>query len=185
MVIVPTMLDSIPQVQALVAHLEVQALGNVDPHIHFALLTDFRDAARETLPQDAGLLDEARRGIEALNARHGDAGCGRFFLFHRQRQWNEREGMWMGWERKRGKIEEFNRLLRGATDTSFVASVGDLAVLPQVRYCITLDSDTRLPRDAAASADRDHRAPAQSPASRFARSAVSPRDTASCSRGSA
>jgi cyclic beta-1,2-glucan synthetase len=149
MVIVPTMLDSIPQVQALVAHLEVQALGNVDPHIHFALLTDFRDAARETLPQDAGLLDEARRGIEALNARHGDGGSGRFFLFHRQRQWNEREGMWMGWERKRGKIEEFNRLLRGATDTSFVASVGDLAVLPQVRYCITLDSDTRLPRDVA------------------------------------
>ena len=149
MVIVPTMLDSIPQVQGLVAHLEVQALGNVDPHIHFALLTDFRDAARETLPQDAGLLDEARRGIEALNARHGDGGSGRFFLFHRQRQWNEREGMWMGWERKRGKIEEFNRLLRGATDTSFVASVGDLAVLPQVRYCITLDSDTRLPRDVA------------------------------------
>jgi cyclic beta-1,2-glucan synthetase len=55
----------------------------------------------------------------------------------------------MGWERKRGKIEEFNRLLRGATDTSFAVQVGDLSVLPDVRYCITLDTDTRLPRDAA------------------------------------
>jgi cyclic beta-1,2-glucan synthetase len=149
MVIVPTMLDSIAQVNDLVAHLEVQALGNVDPGLHFALLTDFRDAANETLPHDAELLAEATRRIEALNVKHRDGGTGQFFLFHRRRQWNEREGLWMGWERKRGKIEEFNRLLRGATDTTFVVSVGDLAVLPHVRYCITLDSDTRLPRDAA------------------------------------
>ena len=77
------------------------------------------------------------------------AGADRFFLFHRLRQWNEREGLWMGWERKRGKIEEFNRLLRGATDTSFAVSVGDLSMLPDVKYCITLDSDTRLPRGVA------------------------------------
>jgi cyclic beta-1,2-glucan synthetase len=68
-------------------------------------------------------------GIAALNARHGNGATDRFFLFHRLRQWNEREGLWMGWERKRGKIEEFNRLLRGATDTSFAVSVGDLTVL--------------------------------------------------------
>src|SRR6185369_10742025 len=73
----------------------------------------------------------------------------RFFLFHRTRQWNEQERLWMGWERKRGKIEEFNRLLRGATDTSFVLTVGTASILADVRYCITLDSDTRLPRDAA------------------------------------
>lgn len=149
MVIVPTMLDSVAQVRDLLAHLEVQALGNVDPHIHFALLTDFRDAPTETLPRDAEILANARAGIEALNAKHADGGSDRFFLFHRHRQWNEREELWMGWERKRGKIEEFNHLLRGATDTSFVDTVGDLRVLPQVRYCITLDSDTRLPRDAA------------------------------------
>ena len=71
-------------------------------------------------------------GIAALNARHGNGATDRFFLFHRLRQWNEREGLWMGWERKRGKIEEFNRLLRGATDTSFAVSVGDLTVLPLV-----------------------------------------------------
>ena len=78
---------------------------------------------------------------------------------------------WIGWERKRGKIEEFNRLLRGATDTSFSTQVGELDVLPSVRYCITLDSDTRLPRDAAQAADRHHRAPAEPAAVRPARRA--------------
>ena len=65
------------------------------------------------------------------------------------RLWNASEGRWIGWERKRGKIDEFVRLLRGAADTSFVERVGDLSVLPKITYCITLDSDTRLPRDAA------------------------------------
>ena len=149
MVIVPTLLDSVERVHDLIAHLEVQALGNLDPHIHFALLSDFLDAPTETLPHDAEILEAARTGIAALNAKHAAGGTDRFFLFHRLRQWNAREGLWMGWERKRGKIEEFNRLLRGATDTSFAVSVGDLSVLPQVKYCITLDSDTRLPRGVA------------------------------------
>ena len=149
MVIIPTILDSVERARDLVAHVEVQALGNLDPHIHFAILSDFKDAAQEMLPRDAEILAAAADGIAALNAKHGNGDPNRFFLFHRLRQWNEREGLWMGWERKRGKIEEFNRLLRGATDTSFVTTVGDPAILPQVRYCITLDSDTRLPRDAA------------------------------------
>ncbi|HEX7797975.1 MAG TPA: glucoamylase family protein [Vicinamibacterales bacterium] len=149
MVIVPTILDSADRARELVAHLEVQALGNLDPHIHFAILSDFKDADVEMLPHDAEILSAAAEGVRALNARHADGGTDRFFLFHRTRQWNEQEHLWMGWERKRGKIEEFNRLLRGATDTSFVLSVGDAAVLPTIRYCITLDSDTRLPRDAA------------------------------------
>jgi cyclic beta-1,2-glucan synthetase len=150
MVIVPTLLDSVQRVEELIAHLEVQALGNVDPHIHFALLSDFPDAATETQPQDGAILEAARAGIAALNLKHGIGDArDRFFLFHRLRQWIAREGLWMGWERKRGKIEEFNRLLRGATDTSFVVSVGDLSVLPAIKYCITLDSDTRLPRGVA------------------------------------
>jgi cyclic beta-1,2-glucan synthetase len=149
MVIVPTILARAGHVADFLAHLEVQALGNVDPNIHFAVLSDFADAAAETLPQDAGILDAARAGIEALNRKHGNGRPDRFFLFHRLRQWNESEGLWMGWERKRGKLEEFNRLLRGATDTSFVVQVGDLSILPTVRYCITLDTDTRLPRDVA------------------------------------
>jgi cyclic beta-1,2-glucan synthetase len=146
MVIVPTILDSVERARELAGHLEVQALGNLDPHVHFALLTDFKDADAEHLPQDETILAAAREAIAALNAAHG---ADRFFLFHRARQWNDKEQLWMGWERKRGKIEEFNRLLRGATDTSFVLVVGDAAVPRQVRFCITLDSDTRLPRDVA------------------------------------
>src|SRR5712692_4942881 len=91
----------------------------------------------------------AKAGIAALNAKHGEGRTDRFFLFHRVRQWNPREGLFMGWERKRGKLEELNRLLRGAEDTSFRAEVGDLSILPHVRYVITLDSDTRLPREVA------------------------------------
>src|SRR3954471_8556959 len=149
MVIVPTILDSVSRARDLAAHLEVQALGNLDPNIHFAILSDFKDANVETLPRDAEILAAAADAIAALNQKHSDGGRDRFFLFHRTRQWNEQEGLWMGWERKRGKIEEFNRLLRGATDTSFVVPAGDVGLLPTVRYCITLDSDTRLPRDVA------------------------------------
>src|SRR4029079_11509594 len=149
MVIVPTILDSVARVEDLLAHLEVQAIGNLDPHIHFALLSDFPDAPAETLPHDDDILAAARSGLDALNAKYAGGAAGRFLLFHRLRQWNPQEGLWMGWERKRGKIEEFNRLLRGATDTSFAVQAGDLSILPQVRYCITLDSDTRLPRDVA------------------------------------
>ncbi|MFI5370586.1 MAG: glucoamylase family protein, partial [Candidatus Eisenbacteria bacterium] len=149
MVIVPSLVSSVEGARALVEHLEVHALGNRDPHIHFALLTDFPDAATETLPGEDAVLASAVAGIEALNARYAPDTGDRFFLFHRARRWNATEGVWMGWERKRGKIEEFNRLLRGALDTSFSVQVGRLDHLSPVRYCITLDSDTRLPRDAA------------------------------------
>ena len=147
MVIVPTMLTSVAGVEALLEHLEVVALGNMDPHIHFAILSDFTDASSREMPLDASLLAAARAGIEGLNTRFGPGHADRFFLFHRDRQWNDHERAWMGWERKRGKIEEFNRLLRGAADTSFSTRVGRLDLLPSIRYCITLDSDTRLPRN--------------------------------------
>ncbi|MCU0224631.1 MAG: DUF3131 domain-containing protein [Acidobacteria bacterium] len=149
MVVVPTLLTTIERAAELIEHLEVLALGNLDPHVHFALLTDFTDAPARELPQDEAILGAARAGIEALNARHAEGRNDRFFLVHRVRQWNPGEGVWMGWERKRGKIEEWNRLLRGAPDTSFSVEAGDPGIFPGVRYCITLDSDTRLPRDAA------------------------------------
>src|SRR5437773_2613798 len=149
MVVVPTMLTSTAAVDALLEHVEVLALGNLDPHIHFALLGDFSDADAPELPDDAAILSSARAGVEDLNRRFGRGHADRFFLFHRERQWNAREHAWMGWERKRGKIDEFNRLLRGAADTSFTTQVGELEILGAVRYCLTLDTDTRLPRDAA------------------------------------
>jgi cyclic beta-1,2-glucan synthetase len=149
MVVVPTLLTSVSEVNKRIEHLEVLALGNLDPRIHFAILSDFADAPAREMPEDEAILQAARAGIEALNARFGEGHANRFYLFHRVRQWNPGESTWMGWERKRGKIEEFNRLLRGAADTSYSLEVGDGETLPTVRYCITLDADTRLPRDAA------------------------------------
>ncbi len=149
MVIVPVLIGSLDGVDRQLEHLEVLALGNLDPSIHFALLTDFPDAAAPHLPGDDEILERARAGVEALNTRLGPEHESRFFLFHRERRWNARQNTWMGWERKRGKVEEFNRLLRGATDTTFTTTVGNLDLLAGVRLCITLDADTRLPRDGA------------------------------------
>jgi cyclic beta-1,2-glucan synthetase len=149
MVVVPTLLTSVAGVAELLEHMEVLALGNTDPRIHFAILGDFADAPAAVLPADEEILNAARAGVEELNALHGQGRTDRFYLFHRVRRWNASEGAWMGWERKRGKLEEFNRLLRGATDTSFRVHVGDPEVLPGIRYCITLDSDTQLPLHAA------------------------------------
>jgi cyclic beta-1,2-glucan synthetase len=148
-VIVPTILTSVARVSALFEHLEVLSFANADPHIHFALLSDFADAPAHDMPDDAAILAAARAGLTALADRAGPDHADRFFLFHRERRWNAHERSWMGWERKRGKIEEFNRLLRGATDTSFSVQMGSVGLLSSVQYCITLDSDTVLPRDAA------------------------------------
>jgi cyclic beta-1,2-glucan synthetase len=144
-VVVPALLHSTAQVNTLVDDLEVRFLGNRDENLHFALLTDFVDASEASLPTDADIIRLGRSGIEGLNARYGE---GRFFFFHRERRWNAQEQRWMGWERKRGKLMEFNRLLRGATDTSFILGDADLSILPTIRYVITLDSDTQLPMEA-------------------------------------
>ncbi|MEP7271258.1 MAG: glucoamylase family protein, partial [Acidobacteriota bacterium] len=149
MIVVPSMLSSERAVKDLVERLEVHYLANQDPEFFFALLSDFVDAPDETTPEDDILLETAIAGIERLNHRYGPTGERRFFIFHRRRLWNESEGKWIAWERKRGKLEEFNRLLRGAWDTSFEVVQGDAALLSSVRYVITLDSDTQLPRDAA------------------------------------
>ncbi|HEX4954710.1 MAG TPA: glucoamylase family protein [Thermoanaerobaculia bacterium] len=153
MVVVPVLLGSVGEVERLLAHLEVQALGNLDPWIHFAILSDLEDARTLSVAGDHEILAAAVAGIEALNRRHGPShrpGSGdRFYLIHRDRQWNPKEGVFMGWERKRGKIEELNRLLRCPTDAHSCVKVGDVAILPSVRYVLTLDADTRLPRGAA------------------------------------
>jgi cyclic beta-1,2-glucan synthetase len=145
-VVVPTIFMSESQVHGLVERLEVHYLANQDSHIYFALLGDFPDADEEETATDSHLLAVAQSNIDALNQKHGEA---RFHLFHRRRQWNTSENKWMGWERKRGKLEEFNRLLRGDNHTSFVVRTADDALLKTIRYVITLDSDTQLPRDVA------------------------------------
>ncbi len=149
LVVIPTLLGSVGGVEHLLEHLEVQALGNLDSQIYFGILSDFKDAKTADVAGDDAILAAAQLGIEALNRRHAPEGNDRFYLFHRDRQWNEKEGVFMGWERKRGKLEELNRLLRGATDTSFTVQVGDLSILPSFRHVLTLDTDSRLPRNAA------------------------------------
>ncbi len=149
MVVVPTMLASPESVQSLISKLEIHYLSNRDPHLYFALLTDFLDAAQETMPDDDALLLVAREGVDDLNHRYAPDAKPLFFLFHRPRLWNPGLGLWMGYERKRGKLAAFNSLLRGGPEDRFSSIVGDTATLQSVRYVITLDTDTVLPRDAA------------------------------------
>jgi len=153
LVVVPTMLSSVDNLEELIEALEVRFLANRDDHLHFALLTDFRDAQVETLPEDEPLLRLAQKRVEELNGKYREATGDAFFLFHRPRRWNSQERVWMGYERKRGKLEDLNRLLRGGAVSEagepFSLIVGETALLPTVRYVITLDTDTQLPRDAA------------------------------------
>jgi len=149
LVVVPTMLTSPQNIAALIEALEVRFLANRDANLHFGLLTDFLDAHAETLPEDEPLVNLARQGIEELNEKYRSSKGDIFFLFHRPRRWNPREGIWMGYERKRGKLAELNAFLRGGPRDCFSVVVGATAVLPDVKYVITLDTDTQLPRDAA------------------------------------
>ena len=146
-IVVPTLLTSEETIDEHVERLEVHYLANSDDNFTFALLSDWADAEQESVSGDDTLLAAAARGIAKLNARHGPTACGdRFLLLHRRRVWNASEGRWIGWERKRGKLHELNRLLRGAKDTTFLVIDGRPASIPPgVRYVITLDADTRLP----------------------------------------
>ena len=149
LVAVPTMLTSSQGVSDLIEGLEVRFLANRDKHLHFALLTDWRDAPAEMMPEDKALLDRAREGIEALNKKYKTERSDIFFLFHRPRRWNPQERVWMGYERKRGKLGDLNAFLRGGGRDRFSLIVGDTTSLDKVKYVITLDSDTQLPRDTA------------------------------------
>jgi hypothetical protein len=149
LVVIPTILTSAANLEGLVEALEVRFLANRDENLHFGLLTDFRDAHAEVMPEDEPLLRLARQRIEALNEKYCSAKHDTFFLFHRPRRWNPPEQLWMGYERKRGKLAELNALLRGGAQGRFSLVVGETAVLSNVKYVITLDTDTQLPRDVA------------------------------------
>ena len=155
MVAVPILLTTRAALEEQIERLEVHHLASPDDELYFALLSDWTDAATETVAGDDALLAAAAAGIARLNRRHGPAAAGdRFLLFHRRRVWNEAQSRWIGWERKRGKLHELNRLLRGAADTTFIGVGGPPYTPPPaapagVRYVITLDADTRLPRETA------------------------------------
>ena len=149
LVVVPAMLTSAQGVEDLVESLEVRFLANRCDNLHFGLLTDFRDAPQETTPEDEPLLQLARKRIEELNEKYWTVREETFCLFHRPRRWNPQERVWMGYERKRGKLADLNALLRGGSTDRFSVVIGNLDVLSSVKYVITLDTDTQLPRDAA------------------------------------
>jgi cyclic beta-1,2-glucan synthetase len=147
LVVIPSLLLNKEQVCRLVDDLEVRFLGNHDRNMHFALLTDLPDA-REPSSEDDPLVEYCAQLVRELNERYAGEEAGSFLLFHRHRIFNPREGVWMGWERKRGKLMDLNKLLRHEHD-SFPIKVGDLSILPRIRFVITLDADTELPRGSA------------------------------------
>ena len=148
-VVVPTLFASVDAVVEALETIEVQFLANREAHLHFAILSDFTDADVETRDADAAIVQAAVDGVRALNARYAPATDDAFYLFHRPRRWNPAQGVWMGWERKRGKLSDFNRYIRGGAEDAFSTIVGDVSVLRGVRYVITLDADTVLPPGAA------------------------------------
>ena len=160
-VVVPSMLVRADSARVLLERLEITYLANPDPNLRFALLTDFADAPEEHRPEDESLIRGALDGVAALNARYAAGGPDRFFLFHRRRVWNESQGRWMGWERKRGKLSEFNRLIRGDRDTQLLCPERRPGLAPAVpvRHHPRRRHDP-APRERQA-AGRDDRPPAE------------------------
>lgn len=150
LVAVPTLLMNEKQVRGLVNDLEVRYLANRDPNLHFALLTDLADSVSTPRENDSHpLVELATELIDELNRKYEHVQRGGFLLLHRHRIFNARQGVWMGWERKRGKLLDLNKFLMGDFDP-FPIKAGRTDALKHIRYIITLDSDTVLPRDSAA-----------------------------------
>ena len=149
MVVIPALLGTEKDVTFLTRQIENHFVGNQDLNVLFALLTDFADAPEKIMPQDEELLNQTITRIKELNENYGTPEYQPFFLFNRERIWNPGEESWIGWERKRGKLEEFNELLRGSSTTTYTTQIGDLQHLGSIHYVITLDADTLLPRESA------------------------------------
>lgn len=145
-VVIPAIFSSPEKVQEQLRQLEIHYLSNKEDNLYFALLGDFCDAPDETMPGDEEIVQAGVQGVQKLNSKYQKS---IFYFFHRARKWNPQEKSWMGWERKRGKLIEFNSLLLQDEETSYLIKSSQLDVLKSVRYVITLDADTLLPRDTA------------------------------------
>jgi cyclic beta-1,2-glucan synthetase len=149
LVVVPTMLLDTQNIGELAEALEVRFLANQDENLHFGLLTDFKDSRQEKSDDDDLLVQEVSKKITELNEKYKKEYQDTFFLFHRPRKWNPKDHIWMGYERKRGKLSDLNSLLRGGTENAFSHVIGNTELLNKIKYVITLDTDTQLPRDSA------------------------------------
>ncbi len=148
-VITPALLTSPSRARELVQQMEVHYLANREANLFFALVGDFKDADSEVMGHDDDITAAALEGIEELNGKYASGRVPIFYYVHRSRKYNESQHRWMGWERKRGAIVEFNRLLRDGGSTGFSIVSSDISVLGHVRYVITLDADTSLPMGVA------------------------------------
>ena len=160
LVAIPALLTNAEEIRGLLRQLEQHYLSTLDDNLLFALLTDFVDAPSEHMPDDEALLAQVRQGVRQLNQRYAEGHSTPFLLLHRKREWNPSEGVWMGWERKRGKLVELSDWLSGEPGSSYVLAEPSL-LLPDVRYVITLDADSLLTRGGARRPDRHAGPPAQ------------------------
>ena len=148
LIVVPCMLINKENIDKLCEILEIHYLGNRDEKLRFCLLSDFVDAQTETTENDEELIEHVSRKINELNEQYRVDESSPFWLLHRFRRFNDRENVWMGYERKRGKLEELNAFLRDRS-TGFSVKLGDFSYIERIRFVITLDSDTHLFRDTA------------------------------------
>jgi cyclic beta-1,2-glucan synthetase len=148
-VVIPTLINNEKRVVDLINDMEIYYLANMERNLYFALLGDFKDSKNENELEDKIIVERALKEIKELNKKYSRDGRDIFYFLNRYRKYNEKQGLWMGWERKRGKLKEFNSLLRGSTDTSYNVVSADISKLPEIKYVITLDADTQLPRDSA------------------------------------
>lgn len=149
MVAIPSIIGSVEIIDDLVEALEVRYLANPNVGIVYALLTDFTDAEVQHLPEDETFINYARQSIENLNKKYEQTERCIFYLFHRNREWNSKENKWIGYERKRGKLAALNAFLRNKKEHTFSVICGDVNALTHIKYIITLDADTQLPRETA------------------------------------
>jgi len=151
MVIVPTLIPNVKRTLDLIDNLEVFYLANKGENIYFSLVGDFKDANEEILAEDSTIVEAALKRVEELNKKYASDSNGNaiFYFFCRERQFNQKQHKWMGWERKRGAIIEFNRMLRGKEDTSYTYHSAKSNALTKIKYVITLDADTQLPLETA------------------------------------
>ncbi|KAA8669438.1 cyclic beta 1-2 glucan synthetase [Clostridium sp. WLY-B-L2] len=148
-VVIPTLTSKAHRMKELIGNLEVYYLANKEKNLYFVLLEDFKDSTEKEDYKDKIIVDTALDEIKKLNEKYGEQGKDKFYFLSRCREYNEREKKWMGWERKRGKLMEFNALIRGDKTTSYDIVSGDIGNLYKVKYVITLDADTILPKDTA------------------------------------
>ena len=145
MVVIPALLPDEKRAIELIESLEVYYLANKEKNIYFARVGDYKDSAKESMPNDKKIVDAALDKVAQLNKKYCNGEKEIFYFFHRHRQYNERQNKWIGWERKRGALVEFNSMILGSKKTSFSIVSKDIDKLPKIKYIITLDADTVLP----------------------------------------